>query len=216
MLNKEIRADAVALTEQTVMWKFAWAIHDKLVSQFFSDIGPFMRHITRGVNIAATSLTWFDHHECRKRNITPFNLTSTLDHLHELVIRLTPRATASAERSPLFRSGAGEDLDTRVDHDLLDDQLRMHLCGFDILYTLHYFLERDEISVIKLTHDQAYEGLRSFFSSSLDVKLGNPEAPMYITMKAVNALDVELDWPVGSGELTLCFTKKRTHATEAT
>lgn len=205
-----MRSEAVALTKDTVTWRFDCNIGARSVQQFLRTFTPFLQHTTRGLNLATTTLEgrYYDDNGWESKSLT-FRDVIGYDRLSELTVRLTTRK-AEWGPGPLFVPPNG-DPTVQVSHTDLAYALIAINWGQDAAPTAYRLLTAGQVACVKIEHIHAYEGLRSFFQSPLTAIFGNIATGRVLSQLDVDTLVVHLDWPIESKTMVVTITKKAAH-----
>lgn len=214
LLDKGTRAEAVASTKGTVVWKFGQEMGGPNVRFFFWPWTPFLRHITRAIDITMLSLkdSHYDYASSSRKYRSVRDIIGC-DYFDELILRTIPDRTGCGSRpGQLFVPFDPDHPNTPVAHHDLNLELLWNGWTEDLAHTVYRLLTTGQVAVVKLVHSHAYEGQRSFFSAAHAELFNNRYHGGYRLSEHsddIRTLKVELDWPLGSSELVISITKKR-------
>lgn len=124
----------------------------------------------------------------------------------EMTFRLSLKASGDSPGS-LFVP-VNDDPNVQASHHLLAWGLDANNWNGEVVFTVYGLLTTGQVSCVRIEHNKAYEGLRSFFGSPLAALFGNSSTGRHLSRAEVDTLNVQLDWPVGSNKMVISITKK--------
>lgn len=206
-LNKQVYSEAMTVTKFQILWIIGTEYDLIDVERLLSSFGPIARNITRGISITPNSLLAGDSDvvvlpsihanldmpyvsELHLRSAYGFNPTKGSYQHEPTLICSPPDRWCSPPQSPFAHV-----------------HLQQFWCS-QVIRSIHDQLVHGELGTLKINYDGVEDRDMQFLSAQENPLFERPRFQHNLTSAEVDALNVTIDWLMGSESLSVSITKK--------